>query len=155
MEIKYFSDLTEDQVKFIAETNYNYWKRFNPILNHEESTGAIIAMRKNENKLPIGLALIEKDDIIGFCTLRENRLANHLDINPWLCNVMIFEEYQGKGYAKKMLDAACKRFKEFGYNKVYSWTDQVPEFYKKLGWKYEGKITKNEGGEGSLFSRNV
>ena len=68
---------------------------------------------------------------------------------------MIFEEYQGKGYAKKMLDAACKRFKEFGYNKVYSWTDQVPEFYKKLGWKYEGKITKNEGGEGSLFSRNV
>lgn len=155
MEIKYFSDLTEEQVRFIAETNFNYWKKYNPILNYEESTGNIIAMRNNVKKLPIGIALLDKEDIIGFCTLRENRLKKHLDINPWVCNVMIFEKYQGKGYAKIMLDYACKNFKEFGYAKVYSWTDQTPEFYKKLGWKYEGKVTKNEGGEGLLFSKEL
>ncbi len=155
MNIKFFSELTEDQVKFIAETNYNYWKTYNPALDYNESTGNIIAMRKNVNVLPLGIALLEKDQIIGFCTLRANRLKNHLDINPWLCNVMIFEQFRGKGYAKTMLDYACKKFKGFGYDKVYCWTDQVPDFYKNLGWKYEGKVTKNEGGEGLLFSREI
>ena len=141
MEIKFFSDLTDKEVNYIAESNYNYWKN--------------IAMKKNKDKLPIGIALIDKNKIAGFCTLRENRLKNHLDINPWLCNVMIFDEFKGKGYAKKMIIFACKRFKSFGYDKVYSWTDQVPEFYKKLGWTYEGKVTKNEGGEGLLFSKEI
>ena len=155
MNIKFFSELTEEQVKFIAETNYKYWKKYNPALDYNESTGNIIAMRKNVNVLPIGIALMDNDKIIGFCTLRENRLKNHLNINPWLCNVMIFEKFRGKGYAKIMLDFACEKFKIFGYNKVYCWTDQTPDFYKKLGWQYEGKITKNEGGEGSLFSKKI
>lgn len=155
MKINLFSELTEAQVKFIAETNYNYWKKYNPALDYNESTGNIISMRNNTNKLPIGIALLDEDKIIGFCTLRENRLKNHLDINPWLCNVMIFEEFKGKGYAKIMLNFACEKFKTFGYNKVYAWTDQVPDFYKKLSWHYEGKVTKNEGGEGLLFSKQI
>jgi len=155
MNIKLFSELTEAQVKFIAESNFNYWKKFNPALSYEESAGGIIAMRKNVGKLPLGLALLNEGKIVGFCTLRENRLEKHLDINPWLCNVMIFEEFRGKGYGKTMLNYACDKFKDLGYTKVYSWTDQVPEFYKKLGWKYEGKVTKNEGGEGLLFSKEV
>lgn len=155
MEIKLFSDLTDKEVNYIAESNYNYWKKYNPILDYKQSTGNIIAMKKNKDKLPIGIALIDKNKIAGFCTLRENRLKNHLDINPWLCNVMIFDEFKGKGYAKKMINFACKRFKSFGYNKIYSWTDQVPDFYRKLGWTYEGKVTKNEGGEGLLFSKEI
>ena len=112
-------------------------------------------MKNNEKDLPVGIALVDGDTILGFCTLRLNRLNNHLDINPWLCNVMIFDEFQGKGYSKIMLDFACEKFKSFGYDKVYVWTDQVPEFYKKLGWLYEGTITKNEGGQGYLFSKIV
>ncbi len=155
MEIKFFSELTEEEVKFIAETNYNYWKNYNPILDYKESTENIIAMRNNVNKLPIGIALTDENEIIGFCTLRENRLKNHLDINPWLCNLMIFDKFKGKGYAKTMIDFACEKFKSFGCNKIYAWTDQAPEFYKKLNWKYEGKVTKNEGGEGLLFSKEI
>jgi len=155
MKINLFTELTEEQVKFIAESNYNYWKNFNPALDYNESTGNILAMKNNANELPIGIALIDDDKIVGFCTLRENRLKNHLDINPWLCNVMIFEEFKGKGYAKAMINFACEKFKNFGYSKIYVWTDQAPEFYEKLGWTYEGKITKNEGGEGELFSKEI
>lgn len=155
MIIKLFSELSEQQVKFIAETNYNYWKKYNPKLDYAESIGNMLAMKNNNVTLPVGIALEDKNKIVGFCTLRVNRLKSHLDINPWLCNVMIFDEFKGKGYAKKMIDFACKKIKEFGYNKIFSWTDQVPEFYKKLGWKYEGKVTKNEGGEGLLFSKKL
>lgn len=155
MEIKFFSELSDEQVKFIAETNYNYWKKFNPALDYNESTGNMIKMKNNIDELPVGIALLDKGDIAGFCTLRKDRLKNHLDKNPWLCNLMIFDKYRGKGYAKIMVDTVCEKFKTIGYAKVYAWTDQAPDFYKKLEWKYEGKIQKNEGGEGLLFSKEL
>ena len=62
-------------------------------LNYKDSTEKFLAMKNNNKNLPIGIAITENDKIIGFCTLRENRLLNHLNINPWLCNVMIFEEF--------------------------------------------------------------
>ena len=68
---------------------------------------------------------------------------------------MVFDEFKGKGYAKQLLDSAYEKFKMLGYDKVYVWTDQIPEFYKKLNWNYEGIITKNEGGEGLLFSKEI
>lgn len=155
IEIKIFNELSYEQVEFIAESNYNYWKKINPLLNHDESTGNIIGMKNNVDKLPIGFALIEDNEIFGFCTLRENRLKNYLDINPWLCNVMIFEKYRKKGNARKMVDFACEKIKTFGYKKIYAWTDQAPDFYKKLSWKYEMQVQKNEGGEAMLFSKEL
>ena len=155
IEIKLFSKLTQNQVKFIAEANYNYWKKINPILNREESIKNILAMKDNSSNLPIGIAMIEEEKIIGFCTLRENRLNNHLNINPWVCNVMIFEEFRGKGYAKTLLNFAGQKFKELGYKKMYVWTDQAPDFYKKLDWKYEGEVVKNEGDTAMLLSKEI
>lgn len=155
MKIKFFSELTKKEVEFIAESNYNYWKKYNPALDYYESTHNIITMQNNINNLPIGIALVDKNRIIGFCTLRQNRLKKHLDLNPWLCNVMIFDEFRGKGYSKIIINSACEKFKILGYNKIYAWTDQVPDFYKKLNWKYEGIITKNEDGEGMLFSKEI
>ena len=82
MGIKLFYELTDEQVKFIAESNYNYWKKVNPKLDYNESTTNIISMKNNEKNLPIGIALVDEGEIIGFCTLRLNRLINHLNINP-------------------------------------------------------------------------
>ena len=65
MEVKFFSQLSEKQVKYIAETNFNYWKKYNPVLDYQQSTGNIIAMRKNVDKLPLGIALVDKSKIIG------------------------------------------------------------------------------------------
>ena len=151
MEIKKFSDLTIEQVKYIADSNYNYWKQVNPDLNYEESTSNIISMKENYNTLPLGLALVDNDKLIGFCTLRTNRLKHHLNFNPWLCNLLIFEDYRGKGYGKTMINYACKKINELGYDKIYAWTDQAPEFYKKLGWQFVQNVIKNEGGEALLF----
>ena len=155
MEVKFFNELSDEQVKYIAENNYNYWKKYNPALDYNESTGNMIKMKDNVDNLPLGIALMNGNEIVGYCTLRRDRLKNHLNINPWLCNVMIFEKFRGKGYARTMIDSVSKKFKSLGYNKIYSWTDQVPEFYKKLNWKYEGKVQKNEGGEGLLFSKEI
>lgn len=155
MEIKLFSELSNKQIKYIAEENYHYWKKINPDLDFLQSTNNIIEMKSNSDVLPLGIAILENKNIVGFCTLRENRLRHHLDINPWLCNVLIFEKYRGCGYAKLMLNFAYEKFKNLGYKKFFVWTDQAPDFYTKQGFKFEGKIVKNEGGEGLLFSKEI
>lgn len=151
MEIKLFNELSQEKVQFIADANYNYWKNFNPALIYKESTGAILEMRNNKTSLPIGIALVENDKILGFCTLRENRLLKYPQYNPWICNVMIFEKGRGKGLGKQMIDKASEKLKELGFTEAYAWTDQVPDFYKKLGFTYMHEIEKNEGGTGHLF----
>ena len=147
--------MTEKQVQFIADENYGYWKKINPMLDYKESTENILSMKDNSEQLPIGIALVKKDKIIGFCTLRENRLKNYPEINPWICNVLVFKQFRGKGYAKMMLDFAGQKLKALGYNKIYVWTDQTPDFYKKLDWGYEKEIEKNEGGMAMLFSKKI
>ena len=57
---------------------------------------------------------------------------------------MIFEEYRHQGYGTEMLQEIAKKAKELGYKKVYLWTDQVPEFYKKIGYTYLQQVEKLE-----------
>ena len=54
-----------------------------------------------------------------------------------------------------MLQEIAKKAKELGYKKVYLWTDQTPEFYKKIGYTYLQQVEKNEGGYGELFYKEV
>lgn len=41
------------------------------------------------------------------------------------------------------------------YKNVYIWTDQAPDFYKKIGFKFTQIIEKNEGGEGELYTKEL
>lgn len=68
---------------------------------------------------------------------------------------MILEEYHHRGYGTEMLQEIVKKAKELGYNKVYLWIDQAPEFYKKIGYTYLQQVEKNEGGYGELFYKEV
>lgn len=82
-------------------------------------------------------------------------LKKYPDIYPWLSDVMIIEKYRGQGYGKKLISIGEKTLKELGYKTIYVWTDQAPDFYKKLGFKYKQKVEKNEGGFGELFYKEI
>ena len=85
----------------------------------------------------------------------KNNVKKHPEIYPWICSVMIFDEYRRRGYGTQMLQEIATKAKELGYQKVYLWTDQAPEFYKKIGYTYLQKVEKNEGGYGDLFYKEV
>lgn len=68
---------------------------------------------------------------------------------------MIFDEYRHQGYGTRMLEEVAKKAKELGYDKIYLWTDQASDFYKKIGYSYLQKVEKNEGGYGELFYKEV
>ncbi len=105
--------------------------------------------------MPFGIALIDNKKVVGFCVLKIQNLKKYLEIYPWISDVMIIEEYRGKGYGKALISHAGKLLKKLGYEIAYVWTDQAPDFYRKLGYIYKQKIEKNEGGYGELFYKEL
>ena len=146
-----FKDISKEELEVIINKHYNHWKKYNPMLDLNETVDKFKNQFTREEGLPIGYACYNEKTLVGFCTLQKNNLKNY----PWICSVMIFEEYRHQGYGTKMLQEIAKKAKELGYKKVYLWTDQTPEFYKKIGYTYLQQVEKNEGGYGELFYKEV
>ena len=155
MKIKKFSELTANELNYIIDIHFNHWVKFNPKIIKENTIYKFSELYTTD-ELPFGIALIDdSDNIVGFCVFKIENLKKYPDIFPWLSDVMILEEYRGKGYGKVLLQYGEKILKEFGYNTIYVWTDQAPDFYKKLGFTYKQEVEKNEGGFGQLFYKNI
>lgn len=137
-----FKDITKEELERIINKHYTHWKQFNPTLDWNETVDKFKNQFTKEEGLPIGYACYDKDTLVGFCTLQKNNLKKYPEIYPWICSVMIFEEYRHQGYGTEMLQEIAKKAKELGYNKVYLWTDQAPEFYKKIGYTYLQQVEK-------------
>lgn len=150
-----FKDITNEELDRIINKHYTHWKQFNPALDLEETINKFKNQFTKEEGLPIGFACYNDNILVGFCTLQKNNLKKYPEIYPWICSVMIFEEYRHQGYGTKMLQEIANKAKELGYNKVYLWKDQAPEFYKKIGYTYLQQVEKNEGGYGELFYKEV
>lgn len=150
-----FKDITNEELDRIINKHYTHWKQFNPALDLEETINKFKNQFTKEEGLPISFACYNNNTLVGFCTLQKNNLKKYLEICSWICSVMIFEEYRYQGYGTKMLQEIANKAKELGYNKVYLWTDQAPEFYKKIGYTYLQQVEKNEGGYGELFYKEV
>ena len=155
MKIKKFSELTEDELNLIIDVHYSYWVKFNSKMVKEDTVYKFSQLYTT-NDLPFGIALMDdSNNIIGFCVFKIENLKKYPEIYPWLSDVMILEQYRGHGYGKLLLQYGEKILKEKGFKKIYVWTDQVPDFYKKLGFIYKQEVEKNEGGYGYLFYKEL
>lgn len=155
MIIKRFSELTKDELNYIIDIHYNHWVKYNPKMIKENTIYKFTELYTT-NKLPFGIALIDDlGNIVGFCVFKIENLKKYPEISPWLSDVMIIKDYRGKGYGKQLLQYGEIILKELGYNTIYVWTDQAPDFYKKLGFTYKQEVEKNEGGRGQLFYKNI
>ena len=83
----------------------------------------------------IHLTAKENGKVIGVC-----RLVKHEDKNE-LKAIYVLPEYQGKGVGKMFWNEALKFFDPEKYNivKVVVYNTKAIEFYKKLGFKDNGK----------------
>ncbi len=155
MKIKKFSQLTESELNYLIDIHYNHWVKFNPKMQKENTIYKFSKLYTKE-ELPFGIALIDDlDNIVGFCVFKIENLKKYPEIYPWLSDVMILENYRGKGYGKVLLKYGEEILKKLGYETIYVWTDQAPDFYKKLGFTYKQEVEKNEGGFGQLFYKNI
>ncbi len=155
MKIKKFKDLSSDELNYIIDIHFNHWIKYNPNMI-KENTIYKFSKLYTTDELPFGIALLDDlDNIVGFCVFKIENLKKYPEIYPWLSDVMIIEKYRGKGYGKTLVQYGEKILKDLGYDIIYVWTDQAPDFYKKLGFTYKQEVEKNEGGFGQLFYKNI
>jgi len=155
MQIKKFNELTEVELNMIIDLHYSHWVKFNSKMKKEDTEYKFKELY-TKNTLPFGIALVDDlENIIGFCVFKIQNLKKYPDIYPWFSDVMILKEYRKKGYGKLLLEKGQEILKELGYTKIYVWTDQAPDFYKKLGFIYKQQVEKNEGGFGELFYKEL
>ena len=155
MIIKKFNELTDEQLDKIVNKHFSHWSQYSPLMTLEDTINKIKKVYIT-NELPYGIAMIDGDEIIGFCMLKEYDLNDYPDITPNICNIMIFDEHRNKGNGKLLVEYAKKELKGLGYDKAYLWTDKAPKFYEKIGFNYVKDVLKNDKtGYGRLYVINL
>lgn len=153
MITKKFSELSEENLNKIIEKHFSHWSRYSNQMNLEDTTYKFKELYAKNNNIPYGIAILDNEIIIGFCILKEVDLKLYSEYKPWICDVMIFDEYRGKGNGIKLINAAKEELKKQNYKKAYLWTDKAPIFYEKQGFQYIKDVLKNdESGYGRLYS---
>lgn len=153
MEIKRFSEISETDLDRIVNKHFSHWSQYSELMNIEDTTNKFKNIYTDNTSFPYGIAMYDEDILVGFCVLKNQCLTNYPEFNPWISDVMIFDEYRGVGNGRKLIDMAKEEYKKLGYKKVYLWTDKAPLFYEKLGFKYVQDVLKNdESGYGRLYS---
>ena len=153
MTIKKFSELEEDILDKIIQKHYSHWSQYSELMTLENTTYKFKELYAKNKEIPYGIALMEDKEVVGFCVLKIDNLKFYPEYNPWISDVMIFDQYRGKGNGVKLINAAKEELKKQKYEKAYLWTDKAPIFYEKQGFQYIKDVLKNdESGYGRLYS---
>jgi len=94
-----------------------------------------IANGKELHKYIGGYVAIDKNKIIGYCSLNYNDYLLDENMNKydtlWICDVFVYPEYRGKGVAQKLIEIA-KKYSNNITNKLYlACETHLINFYKK------------------------
>jgi N-acetylglutamate synthase-like GNAT family acetyltransferase len=90
----------------------------------------------NDDKIPFTIiAKSERGKLIGSASLVDFDMENNNDMSPWLSGVFVVPDQCGKGYGKLIVTRLEEIAKDIGLEKLYLFTFDTEEFYKKLSWK--------------------
>lgn len=153
MEVKKFSEISETDLEKIVNKHFNHWSLYSRYMVLSETRDKFFNIYAVDDKIPYGIAMYDNDNMIGFCVFKEHCLEKYMEFTPWISDVMIFDDYRGMGYGRKLIENACLELKKRGYKKAYLWTDQAPLFYQNIGFAYVQDVLKNDdSGYGELYS---
>jgi N-acetylglutamate synthase-like GNAT family acetyltransferase len=90
----------------------------------------------NDDKIPFTIiAKSERGKLIGSASLVDFDMENNNDMSPWLSGVFVVPDQRGKGFGKLIVTRLEEIAKDIGLEKLYLFTFDTEEFYKKLSWK--------------------
>lgn len=79
--------------------------------------------------------MVEEENVVAFCTLTRKDCIDDDSLFPWIGFVFTSQEYRGQRYSSVVIDYACNKAKEQGFDTVYLATDHIG-LYEKYGFNY-------------------
>ena len=145
--IEYFTtDNKEYWLKKIEKCDWGAGKFLHQLL----SEGNLKKMVGETALVPM---LVDKDELIAFCTFAPLDDIQPTNLSPWIGFVYTFPEYRGNHYAGMLLDYAESLATVMEREYIYISTNHIG-LYEKYGYEFY-KIEKDIGGEDSRIYRKA
>ena len=81
------------------------------------------------------IIMTDEGKIVSFCTLTQKDCVDDNTLFPWIGFVFTSPEYRGNRYSGQLVEYACDKAKEQGFENVYIATDHIG-LYEKYGFVY-------------------
>ena len=132
MEIKYLKDSKENITKVINWL-YEQW-------GHNYEYGKQVWVKRINNRLekksiPTTFVALEKGEAVGTASLIKHDMDTRKDLTPWLADVFVLKDFRKRGIASELVKRVIEEAKKIGVSKLYLYSREAEELYKKLGWK--------------------
>ena len=156
MEIKFFKNLPESELRRIAELHFAQWSPMNKSLNLANKSHEFThEYAQHDDRLPMGMAAYIDGELAGFLRIKKTNLKKHPELTPWIANLLVLPKFRGRAVAVALGKRAFNTLKSMGYEKAYFYSDVVNEKYKRIGFQLVGKVDKNDAGQADLFVKHL
>ena len=147
MEIKELSEL-QDKKYWLSKIKSADWRAAKYLVELLE-TNEFYTLCGSTSKV---FLLIEKQDLISFCTFAEKDDIPDTDLTPWIGFVFTFPQFRGKRRIGILIEHIFNLAKNEGYKNIYISTDQQG-LYENFGFSYD-RTLKDRNGEDSLVYKH-
>ena len=144
MEVVKARNENVDSINQIIRESKSYWKYSEAYLN---AAMPLILVNEAYLKDNRSFEIYEKNQIVGFFSITDNREEKYLD------NLWIDPNFIGKGFGRIAIHYVEKIMREEGWESIYVLPDPPAErFYFKMGFLDTGKRVESRVEEGPTFS---
>ena len=92
-------------------------------------------MRGQDGPLPVVLGAFEGIECVGTVAIVERDDLDDVDqYTPWIAAMIVDPSRRGRGIGRTLLNAALGRCRDLLISRVYLWTHDQFDWYRRLGW---------------------
>ena len=133
MRIEYLAD-DRGTIREVASWLYGEWGHLSPGTTLEIAVKRI-TQRAGRRTIPLTLVARENRFPVGTASLTAHDLRTRMDLTPWLASVYVLPSFRGRGLGAALCRRAVHEGRRLGFRRIYLFTQDKAEFYKRLGWK--------------------
>ena len=117
----------------LAIWHENEWGHYYPSQSLDDRT-AKMQFYLGDTFIPSTFIALEGDQLLGSAASIDSDLPNKPNLTPWLASVFVKPEVRHQGIATKLITHLCDQAKNEQITRLYLFTENQQNFYKKMGW---------------------
>lgn len=95
-------------------------------------------------KLPMCFVVLLEGSIAGVVRLVEHDHPDMLHLSPWLASLFTLPQYRNRGVSRRLIHRVVEETRSQGFPRLYLFTDNANELYRRIGWQAIGKSRVNK-----------
>lgn len=133
-QINIFDLIDEPQhIIQLAKWHYKEWAILNPGQSLEDRINNMQTYLKKDF-IPSMYIAKYNNHLAGSVAIVEHDMVTRKELSPWLASVYVTVELRNKGIGSQLVQHTVRKAKESGIDKLYLFTPDKVDFYKRLGW---------------------